>query len=430
MTIPRATGYLEVFRCIIKQSPILLMLAILVLMISPYSPQDSLELLLAMASLTPGAPYPPITPIAADHEETETSHVTGSRATDESWRAIINALPDAALTLGVDGVISHQNKLLTGLFPDMKVGNAMGQLLRNPDLQTAVEMARTSSKPLVVHLNERVPVARSIEATVIRLELGSDTARLLVTFRDLTEREKLEKMRADFVANASHELRTPLASLKGYIETLQGSARDDETARNRFLGIMWTQSLRMSRLVDDLLSLTRVEMRAHLPPKGKVDLNEVAAYVVQALEPLATSQNTQLILNELDAAAYIRADREEIVQALQNLVHNALKYGRENGRVDVTVSRRRSEDGTRETLSVAVKDDGLGISSHHLPRLVERFYRVNPASSREKGGTGLGLAIVKHIMLRHRGDLLISSKVGEGSSFSLAFEELLPSPAE
>ena len=109
-----------------------------------------------------------------------------------------------------------------------------GQLLRNPDLQTAVEMARTSSKPLVVHLNERVPVARSIEATVIRLELGSDTARLLVTFRDLTEREKLEKMRADFVANASHELRTPLASLKGYIETLQGSARDDETARNRF----------------------------------------------------------------------------------------------------------------------------------------------------------------------------------------------------
>ncbi len=379
-----------------------------------------------MASLTPGAPFPPITPIAADHEGTETSRATGSRVADESWRAIINALPDAALTLDVDGVISHKNELLTSLFPDMRVGNAMGQLLRNPELQAAVEMARTSSKPLIVHLNERVPVARSIEATVTRLELGSDTARLLVTFRDLTEREKLEKMRADFVANASHELRTPLASLKGYIETLQGSARDDETARNRFLGIMWTQSLRMSRLVDDLLSLSRVEMRAHLPPKGKADLNEVAAYVVQALEPLATSQNTQLILNELDAAAYIRADREEIVQALQNLVHNALKYGRENGRVDVTVSRQRSEDGARETLSVAVKDDGLGISSHHLPRLVERFYRVNPASSREKGGTGLGLAIVKHIMLRHRGDLLISSKVGEGSSFSLAFEELLP----
>ena len=121
---------------------------------------------------------------------------------------------------------------------------------------------------------------------------------------------------------------------------------------------------------------------------------------------------------------------KRLFRRFKNLVHNALKYGRENGRVDITVSRQRSEDGTRETLSVAVKDDGLGISSHHLPRLVERFYRVNPASSREKGGTGLGLAIVKHIMLRHRGDLVISSKVGEGSSFSLAFEELLPSPAE
>ena len=182
----------------------------------------------------------------------------------------------------------------------------------------------------------------------------------------------------------------------------------------------------MSRLVDDLLSLTRVEMRAHLVPRGTADLNEVAAYVVQSLEPLANSQNARISLKVLDADALIRADREEIVQALQNLVHNALKYGRDNGCVEVTVSRQANDDGTQDTFNVSVADDGPGIAAHHLPRLVERFYRVNPASSREKGGTGLGLAIVKHIMLRHRGDLKVTSKVGQGSTFTLAFEELAP----
>lgn len=403
---------------------VLLIVPISTLTNIPYWPQDTLELFFAMASLTPGSPFPKPSTDAVEQDEFKNPVAAAPSAPDESWRAIIDALPDAALTLDADGVISHQNELLTGLFPEMTVGQAMGQLLRNPDLKTAVEMASKSTKPLVVHLNERVPVPRSIEATVTGLKLGSGTANLLVTFRDLTERERIEKMRADFVANASHELRTPLASLKGYIETLQGSARDDEKARDRFLAIMWTQALRMSRLVDDLLSLTRVEMRAHLVPQGTADLNEVAAYVVQALEPLATSQNAVITLNLLDADAHIRADREEIVQAFQNLVHNALKYGRENGRVDITVARQTSEDGARDTLTLSVKDDGRGIAAHHLPRLVERFYRVNPASSREKGGTGLGLAIVKHIMLRHRGDLTIASKVGVGSTFTLAFEQL------
>ena len=422
----RAGARSVVFLCTEMRSPIVLLLSVIAVTWLPGWQHDNLELFLAMASLTPGAPFPRSLTDTAEQNASEGQSAIGSKGSDESWRAIIDALPDAALTLDADGVISHQNELLKGLFPEMTVGQAMGQLLRDPDLKTAVEMAPRSTKPMVVHLNERVPVPRSIEATVTRLELGSDTARLLVTFRDLTEREKVEKMRADFVANASHELRTPLASLKGYIETLQGSAREDEAARDRFLAIMWTQALRMSRLVDDLLSLTRVEMRAHLVPRGTADLNEVAAYVVQSLEPLANSQNARISLKVLDADALIRADREEIVQALQNLVHNALKYGRDNGCVEVTVSRQANDDGTQDTFNVSVADDGPGIAAHHLPRLVERFYRVNPASSREKGGTGLGLAIVKHIMLRHRGDLKVTSKVGQGSTFTLAFEELAP----
>lgn len=341
----------------------------------------------------------------------------------ESWRAVVDALPEATLTLDKEGVITHQNEMIPNLFPQMQVGKAMSLLLRNPDLQAALETAAISKQPVIVHFTERVPVSRTLEAAVSRLETGSAATALLVRFRDLTEREKLEKMRADFVANASHELRTPLASLKGYIETLQGSARHDETVRERFLSIMWSQAQRMSRLVDDLLSLSRVEMRAHLPPKGRADLNEVASYVVQSLEPLAAAQEATLKLVKLEEAAYIRADREEIVQALQNLVHNALKYGRENGLVTVSVTRERSADGAG-LLTVTVTDDGLGIAHYHLPRLVERFYRVSPASSREKGGTGLGLAIVKHIMLRHRGDLEISSCLGEGSAFSLKFQEL------
>jgi two-component system, OmpR family, phosphate regulon sensor histidine kinase PhoR len=388
---------------------------------------QGLELILAMATLPSGAAFPPIE--GAPPQERASPPTTDERrqgAVDESWRSIIDALPQAALTLDADGVITHQNELIASLFPDMRVGKAMGQLLRNPDLKSALETASATSGPVVVHFNERVPVHRSIEATVVRLKLASDTACILVTFRDLTEREKIEIMRADFVANASHELRTPLASLKGYIETLQGPARHDEQARERFLGIMWSQAQRMSRLVDDLLSLTRVEMRAHLPPRGEVDLNEVTAYVVQALDPLADTHNAKIVLKNLDQPAWIRGDREEIVQALQNLVQNALKYGWDNGQIEVEVSRGNSAAGAVGTLKISVTDHGHGIEAHHLPRLVERFYRVNPASSREKGGTGLGLAIVKHIMLRHRGDLLIASEVGRGSTFTLSFEELRP----
>ncbi|MEQ8822930.1 MAG: ATP-binding protein [Filomicrobium sp.] len=356
--------------------------------------------------------------VDVDPKGAQPSHAT------ESWRAIVDALPYPALTLDTNGIVTHQNKILANLFPQMRQGSAMGQLLRSPDLASAVGSTVETGKTMIVHIIERVPVARTIEATITRLELEAAAARLLVTFRDLTEREKVEQMRADFVANASHELRTPLASLKGYIETLQGPARDDEKARDRFLSIMWSQSLRMSRLVDDLLSLSRVEMRAHLAPQGKADLNEVAAFVVQSLEPLAVSQGATLILKPFDGEAFIRADREEIVQALQNLVHNALKYGRSDGCVTIEVGRTESALDEKNAFGVSVKDDGPGIEHHHIPRLVERFYRINANSSREKGGTGLGLAIVKHIMLRHRGDLKISSEVGKGSEFKLEFGSL------
>jgi two-component system phosphate regulon sensor histidine kinase PhoR len=210
-------------------------------------------------------------------------------------------------------------------------------------------------------------------------------------------------MRADFVANASHELRTPLAYLKGSVETLLGPAKDDPAARANFLKTMGEQAERMSRLVDDLLSLSRVEMREYLPPSGEADLGAVLDDVAQTLEPMARQAGVALSLSGLDGEAPVRGDHDELAQVFQNLIQNAIKYGREDGKVDVRLTR---EAGSRQaSYRVDVIDDGPGIAPQHLPRLTERFYRVNVAASREKGGTGLGLAIVKHILNRHRGEL-------------------------
>jgi len=231
-------------------------------------------------------------------------------------------------------------------------------------------------------------------------------------------------MRADFVANASHELRTPLASLRGFVETLQGAAKNDTEARERFLKVMSEQAERMSRLVDDLLSLSRVEMREHLPPAQNVDLNDAVSHVIQALQPLAAGAGTSIEFKRLDGPAVVRGDRDELVQVFQNLVQNALKYGKSGGRIEVAVAYTEASGARPARFVVSVTDDGVGIAPQHLPRLTERFYRVNVLASRERGGTGLGLAIVKHILNRHRGELTISSKVGHGSTFAVVLPAL------
>ncbi len=351
----------------------------------------------------------------------------GPRERDgESWRALVEAIPEATVALDANGTVLHHNTHVLEIFPKARAGQPLAHMSRNPTLNAAVDKAFAASEPIVVELFERVPVERRISATVSRLAGGrirKGLPVLLITFRDLTEQDRLAQMRADFIANASHELRTPLASLKGFVETLLGPARDDPVSREKFLAIMASQATRMTRLIDDLLSLSRVEMRVHLPPKGIADLNEAAAYVAQTLEPLAQASKMTIGIKKLEGPARIRGDREEIVQVLQNLVHNAIKYGREGGHVEIAVSRVTDGSPPAPRLMIAVADDGPGIAPEHLPRLTERFYRANVAASREKGGTGLGLAIVKHIVVRHRGELRIASELGKGSTFSVLFEE-------
>jgi two-component system phosphate regulon sensor histidine kinase PhoR len=225
-------------------------------------------------------------------------------------------------------------------------------------------------------------------------------------------------MRADFVANVSHELRTPLAAIAGFIDTLQGPARDDPAARERFLGIMQAQAWRMARLIDDLLSLSRIELRAHQRPDTPVDLVPIVRQIVDGLQTLARDRDVVLEVTAPTEPLMVLGDRDELTRLFENLIENGLKYGASGKRVDIALAPVAASDGQGEA-RVSVRDYGPGIAAEHLPRLTERFYRVDVGESRAQGGTGLGLALVKHILNRHHGRLSIDSREGEGATFTV-----------
>ncbi len=284
-------------------------------------------------------------------------------------------------------------------------------VLRNPDVLAAIAGAgrgESSNVPFTLP----VPVERHYQAYAARVSVTPPVTVLLL--HDLTVVKRSEQMRADFVANASHELRTPLAAVTGFIETLRGHAKDDAVAREQFLEIMATETSRMRRLINDLLSLTRIEMNEHVKPEGRIDLESVVRQAAAALKPLAAQDGITVTVKAEPSLLPVIGDHDELVQLFQNLVHNAIKYGRENGAVEVAIGQAAGSQ-----LFAAVRDDGEGISPGAIPRLTERFYRVDVKRSRERGGTGLGLAIVKHIISRHQGRLTIESKLGEGSVFTV-----------
>ena len=265
----------------------------------------------------------------------------------------------------------------------------------------------------------------AITPVAVPTTFGGEDCCLLMTFHDQTPLRRIEEMRADFVANASHELRTPLAALSGFIDTLQGPARDDPKARERFPGIMHAQASRMARLIDDLLSLSRVELSAHVRPEKLIDVVPLVRQVIDGLEPLARERQVR-IEAELPAEPVIVAgDSEELLRLVENLIENGLKYGASGGRVVVSLADASSGEGGGE-VRFAVRDFGPGIAPEHLPRLTERFYRVDVGDSRAQGGTGLGLSLVKHILNRHRGRLLIESVAGHGATFTACFPVMKP----
>lgn len=344
--------------------------------------------------------------------------------TASAMQVMAEALPDPVIVLNPAGHVLFCNAPARGLFAYLREGSHISSVIRTPEFLDAVSAAPERGRAVTVTYAERVPVGRRMAATVAPLTRGSERGgSILVLLRDLTEGERINQMRADFIANASHELRTPLASLRGFIETLQSSAKGDPSARERFLPIMAEQASRMTRLIDALLSLSRVEMNAHVPPSDLVDLNDVINHAKDTLEPLARETGFRFEVGQFPRPAMVRGDRDELVQVLQNLVQNAFKYGDRGGQVRIEAKHIPSLGRQAGRYAIAVVDNGPGIAPQHLPRLTERFYRVDVASSREKGGTGLGLAIVKHILNRHRGELAVASKPGKGSTFTVMLSE-------
>ncbi len=364
-------------------------------------------------------------------QHVEPGHDTGYRPSPAKARTrspmqiMADALPDPAILLDRSGQVLSCNAPARGIFSSLREGSHISSVIRTPEFLDAVSAAPKARRAVTVVYAERVPVDRRMEVTVAPLLRGSGRdGNILVLLRDLTEGERINRMRADFIANASHELRTPLASLRGFIETLQHTAKDDAAARERFLPIMAEQASRMTRLIDALLSLSRVEMNAHVPPSELVDLNDVLGHARDTMEPVAKDFGMSLEVARFAKPAIVLGDRDELLQVLQNLVQNALKYGKPHGNVRIETKHIPSvSNQARGRYSISVVDDGPGIPAEHLPRLTERFYRVDVDSSREKGGTGLGLAIVKHILNRHRGELAIASKPGAGSTFTIMLNE-------
>ena len=345
---------------------------------------------------------------------------------------ILTELPDPVIVLDGSGRIVFGNRAAESLIGGQAKGKHVATMLRSAVLMTAIEEVLNGSGAQSVDYSLPVPVERNFTGFITPIETDSypvsqgrlsETARrrrsraVLVVLRDVTEVRRVEDMRVDFVAFASHELKTPLASLSGFIDTLRGHAKDDPAAQERFLEIMADQAERMRRLIDDLLSLSRIELREHVHPSKIVDVLGVVNDVVDGLNHLAEKNGMEILVSSPVNLPRVRGEAEELAQVVQNLVDNALRYGRTGKRVEVTLGT--DTRGGKPMLRLSVRDFGTGISREHLPRLTERFYRVDAAASRAKGGTGLGLAIVKHIVNRHQGTLTIDSELGRGSTFTV-----------
>jgi two-component system phosphate regulon sensor histidine kinase PhoR len=336
---------------------------------------------------------------------------------DDAVFAFADALADPCLVLDRRSVVLHANAAAHRQFPTVNSGNPITFALRNPELVGAIDLVLRNGAVRAVELHETIPSETWDKVVVSPLRrpgrdwFGDEDRQLVVTFQSLTELKRVEALRSDFIANASHELRTPLASLRGFIDTLLGPAAKDAAAREKFLGIMRGQAERMSKLIDDLLSLSRIEMHQHVRPTGSIDLAALLREVREGLMMQAKAADVEIRLSLFEGPSATTGDRGQLYEVFENLLDNAIKYGATGKFVEVSLAPAGRSGFQHQ---VTVIDHGPGVEPEHVPRLTERFYRIDADASRKKKGTGLGLAIVKHIVNRHRGQLSFKSKPGEG----------------
>ena len=345
-------------------------------------------------------------------------------------RYLLDRVPGPLILIDARGRVAYANGAARAMLPRLEPGAHYTNLFRASGfLEGVTEVLAGAAERQVGFTAISAGVEQHMSAEMRRLDAAGEFGsgpQVLIQLADQTERMATDRMRTDFIANASHELRTPLASIIGYIETLRGHARDDEAARTHFLGTMAAQAARMQRLVEDLMSLSRIEMDAHTPPTTASDLGDLAREAGEGMRPLAQRREAVLDVRVDPVAAPVIADRDQIGQVFANLIENAMKYGGAGS--TVTVSRAAPDARFPGMVGIAVADDGPGIAREHLHRLTERFYRVNAKMSREQGGTGLGLAIVKHILARHGGELDVASTPGKGSTFTVWLPQAAKTP--
>lgn len=339
---------------------------------------------------------------------------------------LLDTLPDPLVLLSRESQVVYLNSAARRLFGDVPAGQHLSRVLRDPGFDDAIERtlsgAGTTSAEIVV---TRDRVDRFYSVDIAPLPVGAnDRSALMAICHDVTQARRTEQMRVDFVANASHEIRSPLTTLIGCIETLLGPARDDTVSREMFLGMMDEQGKRMAHLVEDLLSLSRIELKEHTQPTGEVAILPLLRRLRSSLKFDADKRSMTIELDIPEPLRPVQGDEGEVEQALYNLMSNAIKYGREATAVTLTAGEAEHPPdhllvARGRLVWIAVADRGDGIAPHHLPRLTERFYRIDTARSRELGGTGLGLAIVKHILNRHRGELHVESTLAGGTVFTV-----------
>ncbi|WP_338607731.1 ATP-binding protein [Pelagibacterium nitratireducens] len=402
----------EVGRPIVMVSPLLVggaavLIVLALAVLGRLALLDSGVVILAIAAITA------IAMRASLNSDVETNQAGALVGIDGAVEQFSDILTEPCLIINERAVLIYRNPAALKRFPRARTGDPLAFTLRDPDLVEAIDKAIETGTAQGSELHIPVPNETWYRASVVPYRPSEERSFVAITLYDFTEQKRTDRMRGDFIANASHELRTPLTSLMGFIDTLQGPAAKDEAARGRFLGIMRSQSERMSSLIDDLLSLSRIELRQHVKPTTEVNLNLLLREVAETLEPKVTAAQLVLDLKLPDEPVTIIGDRQELFEVLENLADNAIKYGGDGGMVEIALVAGASRSGAHHAITVT--DFGAGIAEEHVPRLTERFYRGDAEANRKKKGTGLGLAIVKHIVARHHGLLSIRSKLGEGT---------------
>ena len=351
--------------------------------------------------------------ISISTKKTNSQTIVSSKSysSEDIENQLINEIEDYILFINSFNAISAANKAAKSFYGDI-IGKNLSSFLRAPDLLDKIEKCRDKRVNEYLEFEINLPTYSFFRLTIVPLSQKN----VLIVVKDYTDVKKSEQLRSDFVANVSHELKTPLVSIKGFLETISNSAKDDPKAQEKFIKIMQEQANKMEILILDLMSLSRIEMQEHIQPDGKVDMKEIISNIQNIPNKILSNKNININFKIEDNLPFVRGDYDKLSEVVQNIYDNAIKYTKENTTIDILL-KSNPEKFSNGSVFLSIKDEGIGIAKEEIHRVTERFYRSANAKKNMIQGTGLGLAIVKHIVNQHRGELEINSRLNEGSEF-------------